>query len=74
MSVMPPAVPATAAPVALLAHQGGWDEIGLVAIPLVILAALLFLANRRAKRLLAIHTATPDPAEDGPAEHPASTE
>lgn len=34
----------------LLAHQGGWDEILLVAAPLALLAALLFLANRRASR------------------------
>ncbi|MCY4257514.1 MAG: hypothetical protein OXE04_04405 [bacterium] len=33
----------------LLAHQGGWDEILLVASPLAMLAALLVLANRRAK-------------------------
>lgn len=36
---------------ALLAHQGGWDEIVLVAGPLVILWGLLVLANRRAKCL-----------------------
>ncbi|MDE0614518.1 MAG: hypothetical protein OXI32_08910 [bacterium] len=34
----------------LLAHQGGWDEILMVAAPLVLLAGLLFLANRRASR------------------------
>ncbi len=34
----------------MFAHQGGWDEILLVATPLLMLAALLFLANRRAKR------------------------
>lgn len=32
----------------LLAHQGGWDEILLVAGPVAILAGLLWLANRRA--------------------------
>ena len=37
----------------LLAHQGGWDEIGMVAAPLLIVGALLVIANRRAKRLLA---------------------
>ena len=35
----------------VLAHQGGWDEILLVAGPLVLLWLLLVLANRRAKRL-----------------------
>lgn len=36
----------------LLAHQGGWDEILFVAAPLVVLAALLALANRRANAAL----------------------
>lgn len=35
----------------LLAHQGGWDEIGLVLGPIIVLAGLLWLANRRAARL-----------------------
>lgn len=35
----------------LLAHQGGWDEIALVAVPLLGLWLLLAMANRRAKRL-----------------------
>lgn len=34
----------------LLAHEGGWDEILLVAGPVAILAGLLWLANRRADR------------------------
>jgi hypothetical protein len=37
----------------LLAHQGGWDEILLVAAPIVALAGLLWLANRRADKLAA---------------------
>lgn len=37
----------------LLAHQGGWDEILMVAGPLVVFAAVLFLANRRANLKLA---------------------
>lgn len=36
---------------AILAHQGGWDEILLVAGPIVVLGGLLWLANRRADRL-----------------------
>jgi len=36
--------------VSLLAHQGGWDEIALVGVPLIIFGGLLFLANRRAKQ------------------------
>jgi hypothetical protein len=34
----------------LLAHQGGWDEALLVAVPLAIFAFLLFRAQRRAER------------------------
>lgn len=34
----------------LLAHQGGWDEILLVAGPLAMLVVLLLVANRRASR------------------------
>jgi hypothetical protein len=37
----------------VLAHQGGWDELLLVAIPLVLLALLLGVASVRAKRLAA---------------------
>jgi hypothetical protein len=41
--------PATLACV-LLAHQGGWDEILFVAVPIAVFAGLLALANRRAGR------------------------
>lgn len=41
----------TAWPVLLIAHQGGWDEIGLVVVPLLGLWLLLVMANRRAKRV-----------------------
>ncbi len=34
-------------PAELLAHQGGWDELLLVAAPLGIIAGLLVFANRR---------------------------
>lgn len=37
-------------PVRVVAHQGGWDEIVLVAGPLLLLWVLLVVANRRAKR------------------------
>ncbi|MDG2028095.1 MAG: hypothetical protein P8J50_13390 [Acidimicrobiales bacterium] len=33
---------------ALLAHQGGWDEILLVAGPIVVFASLLLVARHRA--------------------------
>jgi hypothetical protein len=35
----------------ILAHQGGWDEMLLVAAPIALLAAVLWMANRRATRL-----------------------
>ena len=35
----------------LLGHQGGWDEILMVAGPIVIFAVLLRTANRRAARM-----------------------
>ena len=34
-------------PAALLAHQGGWDEILLVVGPIVVVGGLLALARRR---------------------------
>ena len=37
----------------VLAHQGGWDEILLVAGPILILGGLLKLANKRADKLAA---------------------
>lgn len=36
----------------VLGHQGGWDEILMVVAPLLILAGLLLLANKRAKAAL----------------------
>ena len=35
---------------ALLAHQGGWDEILLVAAPMLVVAGLLWVAKRRVDR------------------------
>jgi hypothetical protein len=35
---------------ALLAHQGGWDEILFVLVPIAVFAGLLALANKRAAR------------------------
>jgi hypothetical protein len=37
----------------VLAHAGGWDEILLVAGPIVLFGGLLWLANKRAKDRLA---------------------
>jgi len=46
----------------MLAHQGGWDEILMVAGPLMVFAAVLFLANRRANEKLAEAAALADDA------------
>ncbi len=35
----------------LLAHQGGWDEILMVIVPVAVFGALLYLANLRAGKL-----------------------
>jgi hypothetical protein len=35
----------------LLAHQGGWDEMLFVAVPIVIFGTILAIANRRASRM-----------------------
>lgn len=35
----------------VLAHQGGWDEILMVAVPIGVFALLLYIANNRASRL-----------------------
>jgi len=37
-------------PGALLAHQGGWDEMLLVAGPIAVVAGLLWVARRRVTR------------------------
>jgi hypothetical protein len=36
----------------VFAHQGGWDEVLLVLAPVGLFAFLLFVANRRAGRLV----------------------
>lgn len=43
----------TVAFASIVAHQGGWDEALLVATPVLIIGALLMLANRRASKALA---------------------
>lgn len=51
------------ADVALLGHQGGWDEILLVVGPLAVVAGLLWLANKRVSAQLEAAEAD---AEDRP--------
>jgi hypothetical protein len=49
---------------ALLAHQGGWDEILLVIAPMVVVAGLLWIAKRRVDRAAASRRS--DPLDAGP--------
>jgi hypothetical protein len=35
----------------VLAHQGGWDEMLMVLVPILVFAVLLVVANRRATRI-----------------------
>ncbi len=44
----------------LIAHQGGWDEILFVVVPLVLFGGLLLLARRRVDQMDAIE----EPADD----------
>ena len=47
----------------LLAHQGGWDEILFVLVPISIFAGLLALANKRATRGMVDDDLDDDPHE-----------
>ncbi len=51
------ALPSSASPwpktFPVFAHQGGWDEILLVGVPLASIGVLLWLANRRVNKQLA---------------------
>jgi len=49
--------------VLILAHQGGWDEMAMVAVPLLLVTVLLVVANRRASQELARQRAADGPAE-----------
>lgn len=50
----------------LFAHQGGWDEILFAISPLVVVGALLWLANQRAKKIQQAAAAA-DPVDGAPA-------
>ena len=39
----------------VLAHQGGWDEMLMVLVPIALLVGLLRVAKRRAERATAEH-------------------
>jgi hypothetical protein len=48
---------------ALVAHQGGWDEVLLIGGPLLAIVGLLLLAKRRVERVAA---ESPDATSSGP--------
>jgi hypothetical protein len=48
--------------VTVLAHQGGWDEVLFVLLPIALFAGLLAIANRRATR--AQVKENPDPGDE----------
>ena len=50
----------------VIAHQGGWDELLLVALPVGLFAILLFVANRKAQSQLEAEQA--DLEHDQPAD------
>lgn len=49
----------------VLAHQGGWDEMLYVLVPIGLFAWLLSLANKRATREQAARQAAEQPPADG---------
>jgi hypothetical protein len=58
MSFLATTVVASGAPV--VAHQGGWDEVLLVGVPILIIIALLAIAKRRVDRLDRLDGVPPD--------------
>jgi hypothetical protein len=48
--------------VTVVAHQGGWDELLFVLLPIALFAGLLAVANRRATRAQADRE--PDPGDE----------
>jgi hypothetical protein len=66
------ALAAIGIPAALLAHQGGWDEMLLVAGPIAIVVGLLALARRRVTRTGASARPVPEP-EDARERHGPSS-
>jgi hypothetical protein len=64
-------------PALVLAHQGGWDEMLFVALPIGLFAFLLYMANRKAQAQLeaevqanADQTDEPDPGAPPPRTRP----
>lgn len=56
----------TASIIALLAHQGGWDEILLVAGPIAVIVGLLAIVKKRLDRAVALRNRNIDPLDHSP--------
>jgi hypothetical protein len=55
----------TASIIAILAHQGGWDEILLVAGPIAVFVGLLAIVKKRLDRAVALRNRQVDPLDEG---------
>ena len=55
----------TASIIALLAHQGGWDEILLVAGPIGVIVGLLAIVKKRLDRSIELRNRQVDPLDEG---------
>ena len=55
----------TASIIALLAHQGGWDEILLVAGPIGVIVGLLAIVKKRLDRSSELRNRQVDPFDQG---------
>ena len=53
----------TASIIALLAHQGGWDEILLVAGPIAVIVGLLVIVKKRLDRSIELRNRQVDPLD-----------
>ena len=54
----------TASIIAILAHQGGWDEILLVAGPIAVIVGLLAIVKKRLDRSVALRNRQVDPLDE----------
>ena len=52
--------------IAILAHQGGWDEILLVAGPIRVIVGLLAIVKKRLDRSIELRNRQVDPLDQGP--------
>ena len=55
----------TALIIAILAHQGGWDEILLVAGPIAVIVGLLVIVKKRLDRSIELRNRQVDPLDQG---------